>query len=186
MTDDAELAARAADGDPGAFGRLVGQYAPVARRMARALLGSPEDADDAVQDGFLAAWRAIDRYDPDRPFRPWLLRIVLNAARDLGRRRVVRRTEALTPGAVEQVPGAGPTPEQAAGRVLLREALDRALAALPERQRVAVTLFDGEGYAHSEIASLLGVPEGTVRSDLFHGRRALRAALRPFQEDTRA
>jgi RNA polymerase sigma factor (sigma-70 family) len=183
---DTDLATRAADGDREAFGRLVEAYAPVARRMARALLGNAEDADDAVQDGLLAAWRAIGRYDPDRPFRPWLLRIVLNAARDLGRRRVVRRTEALAPDAVERVPGAGPTPEQAAGRALLREALDRALAALPDRQRVAVTLFDGEGYAHAEIAALLGVPEGTVRSDLFHGRRALRTALRPFQEDTTA
>jgi RNA polymerase sigma-70 factor (ECF subfamily) len=55
-----------------------------------------------------------------------------------------------------------------------------ALGALPERQRIAVTLFDVEGYAHAEIAEILGVPEGTARSDVFHGRRALREALRMF------
>ncbi|HEU4700365.1 MAG TPA: sigma-70 family RNA polymerase sigma factor [Gemmatimonadales bacterium] len=180
---DAALADRAATGDAEAFGQLVERYTPVARRVARALLGDPADADDAVQDGLLSAWRAIERYDSGRPFRPWLLRIVLNAARDLGRRRVARRTDPAEPAVLERIAGTGPSPEAATDRALLRDALDRALAALPERQRVAVTLFDGEGYAHAEIAALLEVPEGTVRSDLFHGRRALRSALRPFLED---
>ena len=176
---DAELARRVAEGDQEAFGVLADRHAPAARRMARALLGDPADADDAVQEGFLSAWRAAGRYDPARPFRPWLLRIVLNAARDLGRRRVVRRTEPLPP----ERPAPGPTPERETDRALLRAALGDALAALPERQRVAVTLFDGEGYGHAEIAALLEVPEGTVRSDVFHGRRALRRALAPFREE---
>ncbi len=148
--------------------------------MARAVLHDELDADDAAQDGFLAAWRAIDRYDPTRPFGPWLLRIVLNQARDQRRRRAVRAAEPLT--GAEPARAAGPDTE--AHRALLRERLREALAALPERQRVAVTLFDGEGYPHAEIAALLGIPEGTVRSDLFHARRALRAALAAYQEGT--
>lgn len=178
---DAELAARAADGDPAAFGVLVDRHAGAARRVARALLGNDHDADDAAQDGFLAAWRAIDRFDARRPFRPWLMRIVLNAARDAGRRRVVRTTDALTPIHADTAPG----PDREAGRALLRDRLAGALARLPERQRVAVTMFDAEGYAHAEIADVLGVPEGTVRSDVFHARRALRDDLAPFLEDVR-
>ncbi len=178
LVTDAELAARAAEGDGDAFGRLVEQYAPAARRVARALLGNDHDADDAAQDGFLAAWRAIGRFDATRPFRPWLMRIVLNAARDLGRRRVVRETEPLSPVAADQHLG----PDHDTDRGLLRERLATALDRLTERQRVAITMFDAEGYAHAEIADVLGVPEGTVRSDVFHARRALRADLASFLE----
>jgi RNA polymerase sigma-70 factor, ECF subfamily len=83
------------------------------------------------------------------------------------------------------MPAPGASPERFTERALLRARLDEALAELPERQRVAVTLFDAEGYAHAEIAALLEVPEGTVRSDVFHARRALRLALAPFLEDSR-
>ena len=178
---DAELAALAATGDADAFGRLVETHAPAARRAAQAVLGNAEDADDAAQDGFLAAWRAVAGYDPSRPFRPWLMRIVVNAARDLRRRRRVRHTEPLPPQQAAGTHG----PDHHAGRALLRDRLAAALAELSERQRVAVTLFDAEGYAHAEIAELLGVPEGTVRSDVFHARRALRRALAPYQEEGR-
>jgi RNA polymerase sigma-70 factor (ECF subfamily) len=177
---DADLAARAVRGDADAFGQLIERYAPAARRLARAALGNQEDGDDAAQDGFLAAWQNIARYDRDRPFGPWLLRIVVNRARDLGRRRKVRRTEELPPDRA----GDAPTPERETDRALLRERLSAALAELPERQRVAITLFDGEGYPHAEIAKMLGILEGTVRSDVFHARRALREALGPWQGGT--
>lgn len=143
------------------------------RRLTRAVLRHPEDADDAAQDAFVAAWTSLGRFDPSQAFGPWLIRIALNAARDLARRRRVRQTD--------EVPGTtatpGPGPEQDTERRLLRERLDRALADLPERQRLAVVLHDAEGYRHAEIAELLEVPEGTVRSDVFQGRRRLRAAL---------
>jgi RNA polymerase sigma-70 factor (ECF subfamily) len=178
---DADLTARAAAGDGDAFGELVDRHAPQARRAARLVLGNEQDADDAAQDGFLAAWRAIDRYDRARPFRPWLMRIVVNAARDLRRRQAVRRTDELSP----TLAAGGPSPERETDRSLLRDRLAAALAALPERQRLAVTMFDAEGYAHSEIADVLGIPEGTVRSDVFHARRALRSTLAPYLEETR-
>ena len=178
---DADLSARAAGGDGDAFGELVDRHAPQARRAARLVLGNDQDADDAAQDGFLAAWRAIDRYDRARPFRPWLMRIVVNAARDLRRRQAVRRTDELSPA----LAAGGASPERETDRSLLRDRLAAALAALPERQRLAVTMFDAEGYAHSEIADVLGIPEGTVRSDVFHARRTLRTALAPYLEETR-
>jgi len=179
LVTDAELAARAAAGDGEAFGQLVDRHAPAARRAARALLGHEQDGDDASQDGFLAAWGAINRYDPERPFRPWLMRIVVNAARDFRRRQTVRRTEELSPALATD----GSGPDRSTDRALLRGRLQAALADLPERQRLALTMFDAEGYAHAEIAEVLGMPEGTVRSDVFHARRALRSRLAPFYEE---
>lgn len=176
--DDAELAVAAATGDGRAFGVLVERYAMTARRVALAVLRNPEEADDAVQDGLLSAWKAIDRYDPARPFRPWLMRIVANAALDLRRRREVRRTEEVPVAAESR----SVRPDQATDQAFLRHRLAEGLAALPERQRIAVTLFDVEGYSHAEIAAVLKVPEGTVRSYVFHARRALRQALAPFRE----
>lgn len=175
---DADLALRAAAGDGDAFGELVRRHAAAARRLARAALQDPEDADDAVQDALLSAWRNLARYDRARPFAPWFMRIVLNAAADLRRRRKVRKAEPLA----DTVPGRG-SPEQDTDRVLFSEKLAGALAVLPERQRVAVVLFDAEGYQHAEIAEMLGVPVGTIRSDVFHARRALREALGAFREE---
>ncbi|MDH4044275.1 MAG: sigma-70 family RNA polymerase sigma factor [Gemmatimonadota bacterium] len=170
---EAELAALAHAGDAEAFGELVTRYAAQARRLARTILLDPDDADDAAQDGFLAAWRHLGRYDASRPFGPWLLRIVANAAADRRRRRRVRQTEELSPVAASG--DAGPATET--DRSALREAFEVALEELPERQRMAVVLFDVEGCSHAEIAAVLGIPEGTVRSDVFHARRALRGPL---------
>lgn len=154
------------------------RYGLAARRVARAVLGSSDDADDAVQDGMIAAWRALERFDPGRSFRPWLMRIVSNASLDLLRRRKVRRAVAVP----ESIVSGGIPPDRAAEGSLVRDRLKGALLDLPERQRVAVVLFDAEGYSHAEIAGILGVPEGTVRSYVFHARRSLRGALSEFKE----
>lgn len=176
---DADLARRAAQGDSDAFGELVNRHAAAARRLARTVLQNAEDADDAAQEGFLLAWRYLERYDPERPFAPWLMRIVLNAAADLRRKRRVRQTDPIPMAALSSEP----SPEQRTDWRLFRRELSEALERLPERQRTAVVLFDVEGYSHGEIAELLKIPEGTVRSDVFHARRALRQALSAFREE---
>ncbi len=150
----------------------------VARRAARAILRDDDEADDAVQEGMLAAWRAIARYDPGRPFRPWLMRIVVNAALDARRRSRVRQAEPIA----ETLESGGLGPDRMAEAALLRIRLDAGLAALPERQRIALVLFDAEGWGHADIAAALGVPEGTVRSYVFHARRAMRKALGALAE----
>ncbi len=175
---DAELAALAHAGDRAAFGELVRRYSGQARRVARAILEDPDDADDAAQDGFLAALRHLGRYDPTRPFGPWLLRIVANAASDRRRRRKVRQAEAVP----ASYPSSGPGPDATAERREFVAAVRGVLATLPERQRIAVVMFDVEGYTHREIAEVLNVPDGTARSDVFHARRALRAALSAWRE----
>jgi len=169
----------AQEGDAEAFGRLVLADAGTARRVAYAVVGNWDEAEDVVQDAALAAWQAIARFDANRPFRPWFLRIVANAALDQVRRRRVRHTEPL-PEALE---APGISPERWTDQVLLSERVAAALAKLAERQRVAVMLFDLEGYSHAEIATILGVPEGTVRSYVFHARRALRQSLGSLVEE---
>ncbi len=173
IAGEADLVARTLAGDRAAFGVLVERYAPQARRVARAVLGDPDEADDAAQDGFLSALVKLGQYDARRPFGPWLMRIVANAATDRRRRRQVRKVEPLDPGLV----GGGPRPDTEAVRSELGDRLRSALAELPPRRRTAVVLFDVEGYSHAEIAEMLGVPEGTVRSEVFHARRRLRSLL---------
>jgi RNA polymerase sigma-70 factor (ECF subfamily) len=160
-------------GDREAFGGLIERHQASVRRVCRSVTLDEHDADDAAQDAFLSALDRLETFDRRRPFGPWLMRIASNAAIDLLRRRAVRRVEPLD----EAVAGSSRSPAQDAMHSELRAALSAALAELPERQRVAVTLFDMEGYAHAEIAEILGVPEGTVRSDVFHARRRLRQAL---------
>lgn len=176
--EETELVRRTLAGDRAAFGALVERYAAQARRVARAVLRDPDDADDAAQDAFLSALVKLERYDLRRPFGPWLMRIVANAATDRRRRRAVRRTEPLEPGLM----GGGRRPDTDAERNALGDRLRAALAELPERRRLAVVLFDVEGYAHAEIAGILGIPEGTVRSEVFHARRRLRELLAPWKE----
>ncbi len=101
-----------------------------------------------------------------------------NAASDRRRRRRVRQAEPLPPSLAAGVVG----PDKATDLGRLNEALREALSQLPERQRAAVVLFDVEGYSHREIGEVLNVPEGTVRSDVFHGRRALRELLESWKD----
>src|SRR6267142_5180714 len=178
---DSDLIVQTLAGDRAAFGVLVERYAAQARRVARAVLGDPDDADDAAQDGFLSALVKLAQYDTRRPFGPWLMRIVANAATDRRRRRNVRQAEPLDAALV----GGGPRPDVVAMRSELSARLRTALGELPERRRTAVVLFDVEGYSHAEIAGILGIPEGTVRSEVFHGRRRRRALLEDWKEQVR-
>ena len=179
--EDKDLVAQTLTGERDAFGVLVDRYAAQARRVARAVLGDPDDADDAAQDGFLSALVKLAQYDARRPFGPWLMRIVANAATDRRRRRNVRRAEPLDPALV----GGGPRPDALAIQNELGERLRNALGELPERRRTAVVLFDVEGYSHAEIAGILGIPEGTVRSEVFHARRRLRTLLEDWKEQVK-
>jgi len=147
--------------------------------VALAVLGDPADADDAAQDALLAALTNLRQYDAARPFGPWLMRVVANAATDRRRRRRVRHTEPLDP----KLAAGGVAPDAETHRRALGQRLREALAQLPERRRIAVVLFDVEGYSHAEIAHVLGIPEGTVRSEVFHARRALRPLLQDWKED---
>jgi len=177
--DEPALVARALAGDQEALGLLVARYAGSVRRVTRAILGDADDADDAAQDGLLLALVKLDQHDRTRPFGPWLLRIVANAAIDRRRRRRVRQAVALD----DNLAAGSPLPDAEAERRALGERLRTALSELPERYRTALVLFDVEGYSHAEIAEILGVAPGTVRSAVFHARRRLRQQLGDWKEE---
>jgi RNA polymerase sigma-70 factor (ECF subfamily) len=177
--DEPALVARALGGDRLALGRLLERFAAPVRRVTYAILGDADEADDAAQDGLLQALVKLDRYDPTRPFGPWLLRIVSNAAIDRRRRRTVRVASVLD----DTVAGDRPLPDTEAERRVLGERLRAALDELPERYRAALVLFDVEGYSQAEIAQILGMAPGTVRSAVFHARRRLRRLLGDWKEE---
>lgn len=169
-TRERELVVSAQAGDREAFAELVRTHQRRAYAVARAIVLDHHDAEDAVQDGFLHAYRALARFRPGEPFGAWLHRIVANAALDLQRRRKVRTTSAL-PDTVA-LPFRDPAESDELGR-----RLGAALAELPARQRSVIVLHDVEGFRHAEIGEMLGIPEGTARSDLHHARAALRRLL---------
>ena len=173
--NERELVLAAQRGERSAFSTLVRMHERRAYAVARAIVANHEDAEDAVQDGFIHAFRALDRFLPDQAFGAWLHRIVANAALDITRRRKVRETDELP----ETV--ASPFRDPAEGSEL-RQRLQAALAQLTERQRSVIVLHDVEGFKHSEIGGMLGIPEGTARSDLHYARSHLRAILGAVRE----
>lgn len=169
-TDDRALVLAARAGDDAAFGALVRLHQRRAYAVARAITIEHEDAEDAVQDAFLHAYRALARFDAAYPFGAWMARIVANAALDLVRRRRVRVTDEIPASAA--LPFVDP-----AESAELKSRLRSALATLPARQRAVLVLHDVEGYRHAEIGAMLGIPDGTARSDLHHARAMMRRAL---------
>jgi RNA polymerase sigma-70 factor (ECF subfamily) len=133
--DEAQLIARARDGDEEAYAVLVTRYSDLAFRTAYLVTGSATDAQEATQDGFLAAYRALPRFRSDAPLRPWLLRIVANAARN--RRRASRRRADLELRLVDQFSqgDAAPSPEAEVEAAEERAALLRAVNSLDETDR---------------------------------------------------
>lgn len=175
--DERALVIAAQQGEQEAFAELVRRHQRRAYTVARAIVLNHEDAEDAVQDAFLHVFRALHRFLPDQAFGAWLHRIVANAALDVTRRRKVRDADELP----ETV--ASPFRDPAEGGEL-RERLQTALETLPTRQRSVLVLHDVEGFRHAEIGGMLGIPEGTARSDLHYARAQLRRLLGDLRSDT--
>ncbi len=172
--DEKGLVLAAQRGEAAAFSELVRRHQRRAYAVARAIVITHEDAEDAVQDAFLHAYRALHRFLPDQAFGAWLHRIVANASLDITRRRKVRDADELP----ETIASPFRDPAESAE---LRGLLSDALAQLPVRQRSVIVLHDVEGFKHAEIGQLLGIPEGTARSDLHYARSALRRLLKQLR-----
>jgi RNA polymerase sigma-70 factor (ECF subfamily) len=177
--EDAELVARAARGDTAAFEELVDMYQALAFRTAYLVTRSAGDAEEVAADAFLKAFRSLDRFRRGSPFRPWLLAIVGNEARN--RRRAVGRRERLVLRVVDQSrPGdAAPSPEAA---MLLSERRARLLEAverLPDEQRLVVACRFFLERGEAETANVLGIRRGTVKSRLSRALDRLRDEAAP-------
>jgi RNA polymerase sigma factor (sigma-70 family) len=161
--EERELVRSAQRGDDRAYGELVRMHQQVAFRVAYVITGSAAEAEDAAQDGFVKAWRALWRFRPGAEFRPWLLKIVANEARN--RRRSAGRRAGLALRAAQEGSGeAAPSPEVALLGRERRDALLDAVGALPEPARVAVCCRYLLDLSEDETASVLRVRRGTVKS----------------------
>ena len=172
---DAELVRRVRAGDPEAFDQLVRRHLRVAHSVARRQLdGNHHDADDVVQEAFIAALTKIDDCRDPARFRAWLLAIVRNSAHKYREREAVRATEPLDQGPAA-VAAADPSRRVEVGE--LRAELETAMEELTELQRRAFALYDLEGWTHSEIADELRISTGSSRVHLHEARKKIRAHL---------
>jgi RNA polymerase sigma-70 factor (ECF subfamily) len=172
-----ELVARARRGDLGAYEMLVEEHQTIAFRTAYLITGSAADAEEAAQDGFVKAHRALGRFRADAPFRPWLLAIVANEARN--RRRSARRHEQLALRAAEgPLSGdAAPSPEAAVLAAEGRRVLLEAVNGLSPEERLVIACRYFIGLSEAETAAVIGRPKGTVKSRTARALERLRARM---------
>jgi RNA polymerase sigma-70 factor, ECF subfamily len=179
--DEQRLVQAAQSGDLSAFNRLVLSYQELAYNVAYRLLDDPEGAADAAQDGFLKAYRCLKQYRGGS-FRAWLLRIVTNTCYDALRARRRRPTSRLEvedhdPDYDGRLRDRGESPDEFVMRQELAQAIQAAIADLPQEQRAVLVLCDVEGLDYQEIAGITGAALGTVKSRLWRARARVREIL---------
>ena len=167
-----ELLERAVGGDARAFGELVRANEETAFRLAYLITGSAAEAEDAAQEAVVKAWRALGRFRLERPFRPWLLRIVANEARNRRRSAGRRARLALLTARIESSGDAAPSPEELTVAADERRRLLASLALLPEQARLVLSCRYLLGLSEQETAAALGVRPR-------HGQVAHVACARP-------
>lgn len=178
--DDRDAIRLCRAGDSDAFRHLVIRYQTEAIGHARAILGSVDDAADATQEAFIAAFRALGRFDEERRFYPWFYTILRNRCFKILEQRTSRQ-----PVCLEEVELLAAT-----GRLSPEDliALEAALIDLGPEDREILTLRHFDGMSYAELADLIGIPTGTVMSRLYNARKRLRERLgpaTPLQEEKR-
>lgn len=183
MDADRDLVKAAAAGDRDAFDELVRRYQGQIVNLARAMT-SDADVDDIAQEVFVRVWRSLAAFRGDSAFRTWVYGIALNVIRTHRGRRSKLRSLFWRAPADSEVDPVEEARDEGAGieqKLLMRDAIDRALKMLPEELREALVLRDVQGLEYREISETLGVPIGTVESRIFRARRRLRPLLAPLR-----
>jgi len=177
VSEDAALAAACQSGDLRGYERLYAMHGARMKNLARNVLGSSTDAEDAVQETFLKVQRSIASFRGQSSFVTWTYRILINTCYDARRSRLRKKEVATkdedseeTPRMEPRAPGAHPS---------LRMALERALAKLTRHQRDVFLLYEVEGFRHAEIAAMLEITETASKNTLFQAKRNLREMLEP-------
>jgi RNA polymerase sigma-70 factor, ECF subfamily len=174
---DERLVRRFQDGSSDAFEALVQRHSTRVYNLCLRILGDAEEAADASQDTFLAALRKLDTFRGEAAFTTWLHRVAVNACYDSLRRKRRRPLLQLAPEEGDERPEPSvPAPDHAEG-VVLSVDVAKALMQVPEEFRVVLVLADVQDLPYDEIATLLEIPVGTVKSRVFRGRAALGRAL---------
>jgi RNA polymerase sigma-70 factor (ECF subfamily) len=182
---DRFLVSRAKCGEERAFNELVSRYRQKVLALSMRYTGNQADAEDAVQNTFLKAYRALARFRGDCAFYSWLHRIAINSARTtrLLRMRDARmfHSIALNPETAQEAEIAIDldTPEALVLTEEIRDAVDEAIDSLCEEQRIAISLRELHGLSYAEVASSMSCPVGTVRSRVFRARETIDDQLRP-------
>ena len=185
--DEPSLIQQAQDGDVSAYNTLVLHYQNSVYNVAYRIMGEPGAADDATQEAFISAYKALGRYRGGN-FKAWLMRIVTNACYDELRRRKRKPQSSLDEisETYESSPlfisKDAPDPEDIQVRSALVAAIESCLETLPEEQKIAAILRDVEGYDYEEIANIMATSLGTVKSRLSRARTKLRECLQGFEE----
>lgn len=188
MSEQAEpaLLERAQNGDYDAFDELHVSLEPAIARFVRRLIGPGQEAEDVVQDTFLALFTNLDRIDPPENLRPYVYRIARNRCYDLLRRQGRYEHVSLDdePASVRisfdlARQNGRPPPDEVTHWLLLNLEVQEAMEKLPENQRQALILYSEEDMTYAEIAEVMEVSVGTVKSRLFHAKKNLRRLLRP-------
>jgi len=174
--DDGALAAARQAGDLGAFERLYRLHGSRMKSMARNLLGTTSDAEDAVQDTFLKIQRSIGTFRGQSSFATWSFRILINTCYDARRSRMRKKEVSQDE---PEAPEAAPRPEPRApgAHPSLKLALERAVAQLTRQQREVFLMYEVEGMRHSEIAGVLEISETASKNTLFSAKKNLRQML---------
>lgn len=179
--DDKHIVAQARRGDLSAFEELVTRYEKRVYAIALRSSGSPEDAADITQEVFLKAWRSMESFRGDSGFSTWLFRITMNLCVDHARHRQTQpQTQPLVQGEEDDerpIPDTAPTPEEHLENSELGRELAAALDEVSDEHRRIVLLRDVSGMSYTEIAEVLEISEGTVKSRLSRARIALRKIL---------
>lgn len=170
---DAELLLRVLDGDHAAFDQIMRNHEDRVFSVCLRIMGNREQALDATQETFLTSFRKADQFKGNAALGTWIYRIAVNTCYDQLRKQKRRRTDPIP----DYLDPADHSAEDAVESAGLRPEIEQALAAIPQDFRSAVILSDIEGMGLPEIAEVLGVPLGTVKSRVFRGRRLLAREL---------
>ena len=183
-TDEKKLIERAYGGDPSAFNRLMAQHENRLYAVALRMCANREDAQDCLQEAMLRVYRAIGSFKGQSTFSTWVYRITMNTCLDELRRKKNRQNTSLDNlvdmGWSPTDGGAGP--EKQALMREMREKMHGAIHELPDDMRAAVVLRDIQGFSYDEIAQMLEIYVGTIKSRISRGREKLREKLKEYSE----
>lgn len=183
-TIDADLLARVVKGDQQAFSQLYDRSSTLLFTLAVRILGNREEAAELLQDVYLEVWRKVSRYDVGRGTPvAWLITLTKSRAIDRLRARTARgyrATNSLKAETAAQVADPGPSPLETQAEEELRSAVGAAVAGLPQSQQQAIELAYYEGLSHTEIATRLNQPLGTVKTRIKLGMSKLRESLQQW------
>jgi RNA polymerase sigma-70 factor (ECF subfamily) len=179
IDEDADLVARAQEGDQSAFEELVRRYADRLHAVISRLITDPQEAEEITQEAFLRAWRAIGSFKGDAAFFTWLYRIGINETRRRARRRSGDSVAYLEDRELEP-PDPRPAPDRQVEHADLRAALERAVRALDPEYRAPLVLRDIEGLSTAEAAAVMGISEAAFKSRLHRARLTVREAVQGY------